>query len=280
MARASMLGPFQGYVFSDFLLALCKQLSLVPILKAKLSSTNDLGPTKDFVVPYFAPVNATFSAEFSKIDGIYSGTIISPKDKTEIDGVALPDDIFPANLLQITRVDTPTLASKMADNLEFKTTNISEVDSDIIEAPSEEFVPIDGEVSKELVELVEFLAVSVEMNNQEQVGTAVKRLKGLAITSEMKNHVDPMDKKLLLSCCKKAINFGQSYFVEHSDIKKHIHLVFTAQARNWRFYEWKDRSSEPKQETDAKNLESVRRNRILIQMDCLLIVMRDLLKGR
>jgi hypothetical protein len=102
IVRASILGPFSGQRFDQFFLALCKQLSLVPIDNATFDSLV-LGSTAEFIVPFLAPVNAYFSSSFRSIEGVYPGTVVSTKNETEIDGFVLPFDMMSKELEDLAR---------------------------------------------------------------------------------------------------------------------------------------------------------------------------------
>jgi hypothetical protein len=194
MVRTSILGPYSGQTFGEFFLGVCKQLSLEPINKATFDSSI-LGSTAEFVVPFLAPVNTHFSTNFRSIEGVYSGIVISPRDKAQIDGIAIPSDLVTSSLCKIARRQLPTIPG----------------------TKNKEFVPTTP---------AEFIAddLNFQKNGKD----------GLVITAEMKNYSDPLGYGRVKACFNKAMKFKREYFDSNPHIKKHVHLMFVSTTADWK----------------------------------------------
>jgi hypothetical protein len=189
IVRASILGPFSGQSFADFLLALCKHLSLVSIDEATFDSSM-LGSTANFTVPFLAPVNATFSSNFRSIEGVYVGTVISPKYKFELDGIVLPCSLVPESLAKIARRQLP---------------------AEICQA---EAAPKNTGSSKNTQ------MRSIGLNNK-----AHNEKDGLVITVD--NYAAIVDIDMIKASYEKALKLRKTHLNSDPQLKKHVHLIFS-----------------------------------------------------
>jgi hypothetical protein len=166
----------------------------VPIDDAKFDPSI-LGSTANFIVPLLAPVNAEFSHQFRAIEGVYTGTVISPKKPSKCNGVvgiALPFDLVPNSLKQIARGELP-------DRLYRHVT--------------------DGDTFDDiLIASADVTANDSNANGKNSVDA------GLAITAEMV----PLGLDKIDSCCAKALKFKKNILNPDPQVKKHVHLVFTS----------------------------------------------------
>jgi hypothetical protein len=238
IVRTCITGPFKGQPFSSFILGLCKQLSLVPIINATLTkeTLEVLGSTKDYLVPCCAPINSSFPEEIKSLPNFYTGKILSPKNKTEMDGFFMPDDAFsPAMKLMLCR----DVAANVSEE------NLGKLDDDTAKTRKGFFEDI-STVEQSFNEAEEFSNVSEIKRADLSAAASIATRKGLAITIEMKNDVISMNRKTLLECCQKALSFRKAY-INSPKISKHVHLIFVAKACSWQLKEWNDPPSSAKQ---------------------------------
>lgn len=207
IVRASVLGPFSGQSFADFFLALCKQLSLVPINDVTFDFCS-LGITADFIVPFLAPVNAYFSSSFRSIEGVYAGTVIPTINETQIDGFVLPFNMMTEEMEKLARHD------------------ISKEDSTKYQVIAEQS-PIS---SSEKAPIVFKRNIS---SSASQLKSLDDGKKGLVITVEMKNYAENVEWAKIKYVCEKAINFPAKYLDENLGPKKHVHLIFLSKKADW-----------------------------------------------
>lgn len=246
MSRASFLRSISGTPFSKFFVELCNQLSLIPIIDAQLTQNalNVLGNSKNYFVPSCAPVNSSFSEIFQST-GFYTGTIISPKNKAEIDGPMLPNNLFTDELKNIAcRNLTSTLIPEKNAQVfhpvnSYSNENLSEPSESPNAISDLELPTEDNDILIHIPEAQNTLEYGLSQLTQSLTINSIE--KGLAITAEMKSHANPIDKDLLLSCCQKALKFKIKY-LQSPAIKKHVHLVFVTKAKNWRLRQWSNRN--------------------------------------